>query len=84
MLEKLLTKKNLTLYALLRIIKTWGNEMTKLEIERKFKAAGWTIVHGSKHDLLVSPTGQKIALPRHKGDIPKGTALKILKEAGLD
>ena len=59
------------------------DEMTKLEIERKFKAAGWKIVHGSKHDLLVSPTGQKIALPRHKGDVPKGTAQKILREAGL-
>lgn len=57
--------------------------MTKLEIERKFKAAGWKIVHGSKHDLAVSPIGQKIALPRHKGDVPTGTARNILKEAGL-
>ena len=57
--------------------------MTKVEIERKFKAAGWTIVHGKKHDLAVSPTGQKVPIPRHKGDIPKGTALNILKSAGI-
>lgn len=58
--------------------------MTKAEIERKFKAAGWTFIHGKKHDLWVSPSGQKVPIPRHKGDIPKGTALKILKSAGLD
>lgn len=57
--------------------------MTKAEIERKFKAAGWTIVHGKKHDLAVSPTGQKVPIPRHKGDVPKGTAFSILKSAGI-
>jgi predicted RNA binding protein YcfA (HicA-like mRNA interferase family) len=57
--------------------------MTRLELERKFKKAGWSLQHGKRHDLFVSPSGQKIALPRHKGDIPKGTALAILKEAGL-
>lgn len=57
--------------------------MTKVEIERKFKAVGWTIVHGKKHDLAVSPTGQKVPIPRHTGDIPKGTAQNILKSAGL-
>lgn len=57
--------------------------MTKLELERKFKKAGWTLQHGKSHDIFVSPSGQKVPVPRHKGDIPKGTALKILKEAGL-
>lgn len=57
--------------------------MTKLELERKFRKAGWTFKHGKRHDLAISPSGQKIAIPRHKGDIPKGTALAILKEAGL-
>ena len=28
-------------------------------------------------------TGKMIAIPRHKGDIPTGTAHNILKEAGL-
>lgn len=57
--------------------------MTKLELERKFRAAGWTLKHGKSHDLAVSPTGQIVAIPRHKGDLKKGTALGILKEAGL-
>lgn len=57
--------------------------MTKLELERKFRKAGWTLKHGSRHDLAVSPSGQVVAIPRHKGDIPKGAALAILKEAGL-
>lgn len=57
--------------------------MTRVELDRKFKKAGWKIVHGSSHDIAVSPTGQKMPLPRHKGDIPTGTAQKILKGANL-
>ncbi len=57
--------------------------MTKLELERKFRKAGWTLRHGKSHDHAVSPSGQVVAIPRHKGDIPKGTALAILKDAGL-
>lgn len=57
--------------------------MTKLELEKKFRKAGWTIEHGKSHDKAVSPTGQIVPIPRHKGDIPKGTAEAILKEAGL-
>lgn len=57
--------------------------MTKLELERKLRKAGWTFKHGTNHDLAVSPTGHIIPIPRHKGDIPKGTALKILKMAGI-
>ena len=53
--------------------------MTKLEIERKFKKAGWKIVHGAAHDLAVSPTGQKVPIPRHTGDVPTGTAQKNLE-----
>lgn len=58
-------------------------QMTKLELERKFRKAGWTLKHGSRHDLAVSPTGQVVAIPRHAGDLKKGTAQRILKEAGL-
>lgn len=57
--------------------------MTKLELERKFREAGWTLRHGTRHDHAVSPTGQVVPIPRHTGDIPKGTARKILKKAGL-
>lgn len=57
--------------------------MTKLELERKFKEAGWTLKHGKRHDHFVSPSGQVIAVPRHRGDLKKGLALAILKKAGL-
>lgn len=58
--------------------------MTRLELERKLLKAGWKLVQGACHELAVSPDGKKkISIPRHKGDIPKGTALAILKEAGL-
>lgn len=57
--------------------------MTKLELERKFREAGWTFRHGKSHDHAVSPTGQVVAIPRHTGDLKKGTVRRILKEAGL-
>lgn len=58
--------------------------MTKLELERKFKKAGWRFVHGSNHDKAISPDGKKtIPIPRHRGGIKKGLALAVLKEAGL-
>ena len=57
--------------------------MTKTEIERKLKSAGWEIIHGKRHDLAINKNGKKIAIPRHKRDIPIGTANQILKDAGL-
>ena len=57
--------------------------MTRKEIDRKLTGAGWTIIHGTNHDLAIGPEGKKIALPRHKGDIKRGTAINILKCAGL-
>lgn len=59
--------------------------MTKLELERKFRKAGWTIEHGASHDKAVSSDKSvKIPIPRHKGDLPKGLVMRILKDAGLD
>lgn len=59
--------------------------MTELELKRLFRQAGcWRMVAGAKHDMAINDeTGQKIPIPRHSGDIPKGTAHKILKEANL-
>lgn len=53
--------------------------MTRLVIDRKFRKAGWRIIHGKSHDQAVSPTGQKVSLPRHRGDLAMGTVLNILK-----
>ncbi len=59
--------------------------MTVKELKRKFIAAGWTIVDGTRHELATHPDkpGVKIAIHRHTGDIPTGTLNKILKDAGL-
>ena len=60
--------------------------MTKRELERKLLQAGWVITHGKAHDLATNPLKPevKIPIPRHKGDIPKGTTESILKDAGLE
>jgi len=59
--------------------------MTKRELEKILKKEGWTIKHGSAHDQATNPNvpGVKIPIPRHKGDLPKGTVEGIKKEAGL-
>ena len=59
--------------------------MTKKELEKALKMKGWIIKHGSAHDQATNPNrpGVKIPIPRHKGDIPKGTVEKIKKDAGL-
>jgi predicted RNA binding protein YcfA (HicA-like mRNA interferase family) len=60
--------------------------MTRKEIDKLLKHSGWEIIHGSNHDAAVKNPdfpGEKIPLPRHKGDIPKGTENSILKKAGI-
>ena len=58
--------------------------MTKRELEKLLKEARWEIISGTRHDMAVKDgTSTKIPIPRHKGDIPKGTANNILKAAGL-
>jgi predicted RNA binding protein YcfA (HicA-like mRNA interferase family) len=60
--------------------------VTKRELEQKLLKAGWVITHGKAHDLATNPLkpGVKIPIPRHTGDIPKGTANSILKDAGIE
>ena len=58
--------------------------MTKRELEKILKQNGWIIVGGTRHDMAIKEgTNAKIPIPRHKGDIPIGTANSILKDAGL-
>ncbi|MFP3090702.1 type II toxin-antitoxin system HicA family toxin [Treponema sp. TIM-1] len=60
--------------------------MTKRELEKILTQSGWVITHGKGHDMATNPQmpGVKIPIPRHSGDIPKGTAKSILKDAGLE
>ena len=62
-----------------------GEGITKRELEKILKKNGWRIVSGTRHDMDVKDgTSTKIPIPRHKGDIPVGTAKSILRDAGLE
>jgi predicted RNA binding protein YcfA (HicA-like mRNA interferase family) len=54
-------------------------------LKRALVKAGWTITHGKAHDQATNSQkpGVKIPIPRHKGDIPKGTLNSIMKDAGI-
>jgi predicted RNA binding protein YcfA (HicA-like mRNA interferase family) len=49
------------------------------------RRAGFVLVrHGKKHDLYEHPvTRKRVAVWRHARDIPTGTYLGILRDAGL-
>lgn len=58
--------------------------MTKRELERLLREAGYRMRTGGKHDVWVKEGRPPIPVPRHKGDIPIGTAKNILKCAKLE
>ena len=55
------------------------------ELLKKLKKSKCELIRsGSRHDIWYSPiTGKQFTVPRHKAEIPTGTANKILKDAGL-
>lgn len=57
--------------------------MKKIDLETILKQNGWRIVRQGKHEIW-GKGGLSIPLPRHKGDIPKGTADNILRRAGIE
>ena len=57
--------------------------MTKREIEKILKAAGFVKHSGGRHDIWTKKGFPSIPVPRHKGDIAKGTVKSILKFAGI-
>ena len=73
-------------YVILRVIIYIGGEgMTKRELEKILKNNGWRIVSGARHDMAIKDgVSTKIPIPRHKGDIPIGTAKSILRAAGAE
>lgn len=56
--------------------------MTKRELEKILSSHGWIRQRQRKHEVW-GKDGMTIPIPRHKGDIPKGTANNILKRAGI-
>lgn len=51
------------------------------ELIEKLKKLGWNFErHGGNHDIY-KRKGETIEIPRHKGEVPKGLAIGILKKA---
>jgi len=57
--------------------------MTKQGLEKLLKKAGFVRRHGGRHDVWTKQGYPPIPVPRHKGDIPKGTVQSILKATGI-
>ena len=55
--------------------------MTKRNLEKLLRQAGFEKHSGGGHDLWKKSGFPPIPVPRHKGDIPKGTLNSILKAA---
>lgn len=55
--------------------------MKRSELEKRLRKAGcYPGRNGSNHDKWINPkTGKSEWIPRHAGEIPTGTAMKILK-----
>lgn len=59
--------------------------MTFRELDKLLKSNGWTRDskgNGSSH-VMYRKGNNKIPVPKHSGDIPKGTLNEIMKQAGL-
>lgn len=59
--------------------------MTFKEVEKLLVSNGWSYDHtnGSHYIYKSNEKVGSIVVPRHKGDIPKGTLNSILKQAGI-
>ena len=55
------------------------------KIKRRLKKEGWVPREGQSHTVYKHPDKPgRVILPRHKGDLPTGTAKDIAREAGWD
>ena len=59
--------------------------MKTQELIKELKKAKCQLIrNGSRHDIWYSEiTGKQFSVPRHKAEIPVGTANNILKDEGL-
>lgn len=60
--------------------------MTPREIIKLLEDRGFVLdrVKGSHHIYLQAETGLRAVVPMHKKDLPRGTMMSILKQAGID
>ena len=58
--------------------------MKYAELINKLEKAGWYLYRTKKHRIYRHPEkDNQLTVPFHSGDVPKGTANRILKDAGL-
>lgn len=60
--------------------------LTPLQIIKMLEKSGFILdrVRGSHHIYIDSELKKRVTVPLHKRDLPKGTLLEILKQAGID
>lgn len=60
--------------------------LTPREVIRVLEKRGFILdrVKGSHHIYLHPDTRQRVVVPMHRRDLPQGTLLSILKQAGID
>ncbi|MGR3304435.1 MAG: type II toxin-antitoxin system HicA family toxin [Candidatus Scalindua sp.] len=58
--------------------------MTKRDVEKLLKKAGFTKRGGGRHNIWIKPGFPPIPVPRHSSDIPIGTLRSIIKNAKLE
>ncbi len=55
--------------------------MTEIEVVKRLLKAGFIEFPGTKHRFFKHPDGRNTRVPRHKGDLPKGTLKAIEKQS---
>lgn len=58
--------------------------MTEREVVEKLLAAGFIEYPSRKHRTFKHPDGRITRVPRHKGDLRKGTLQAIQRQTGID
>jgi predicted RNA binding protein YcfA (HicA-like mRNA interferase family) len=60
--------------------------LTSKELIRMLLSNGFVLdrVKGSHHIYLQPELKRRVVVPMHKSDLPRGTLLSILKQAGID
>ena len=56
--------------------------MKRKDLVQELIQAGYEPTGGGKHEIFKHPDGRFASVPRHN-EIPKGTALRILRQSGL-
>lgn len=63
-----------------------GRYLRYSELKKRLNSRGYSFVRQGKgsHEIWRGPSGTKFSVPRHPGDLKRGTLSAILKQAGID